>query len=70
MMTPTYSSSRPWHVWIHPTSFTDSGLSGPGRIRYGGVRDFILGITAVLGDGRVIRGGGKVVKLFGEKKDL
>lgn len=39
-----------------------SGLSGPGRYRYGGVRDFILGVRYVDGRGQVIRGGGKVVK--------
>lgn len=39
-----------------------AGLSGPGRIRYGGVRDFILGVTLVTGTGQVVHGGGKVVK--------
>jgi len=39
-----------------------AGLSGPGRYRYGGVRDFILGVKLVDGSGQVIRGGGKVVK--------
>ena len=39
-----------------------SGLSGPGRLRYGGVRDFIVGVQWVDGRGTVIRGGGKVVK--------
>ena len=39
-----------------------SGLSGPGRFRYGGLRDFIIGIRFVDGQGRVIHGGGKVVK--------
>ncbi len=39
-----------------------SGLSGPGRFRYGGLRDFIIGIRFVDGHGRVIHGGGKVVK--------
>jgi glycolate oxidase FAD binding subunit len=39
-----------------------SGLSGPGRNRYGGVRDFILGVTMVTGAGEMVRGGGKVVK--------
>lgn len=39
-----------------------AGLSGPGRLRYGGLRDFILGTRFVDGAGRLIRGGGKVVK--------
>jgi glycolate oxidase FAD binding subunit len=39
-----------------------SGVSGPGRFRFGGVRDFILGIRFVDGLGRLLRMGGKVVK--------
>jgi len=39
-----------------------AGLSGPGRYRFGGVRDFLLGVQLVTGEGRVVRGGGKVVK--------
>ena len=39
-----------------------AGLSGPGRFRFGGVRDFILGVRMVTGDARVVFGGGKVVK--------
>lgn len=39
-----------------------SGLSGPGRYRSGGVRDFLLGVRFVDGMGTLIRGGGKVVK--------
>ena len=39
-----------------------AGLSGPGRLRYGGVRDFVIGVRWVDGRGEVIRGGGKVVK--------
>ena len=39
-----------------------SGVSGPGRYRYGGVRDFLIGVRVVDGEGRVIRSGGKVVK--------
>src|SRR5687767_7639171 len=37
-----------------------AGLSGPGRLRYGGVRDFIVGVQWVDGRGELIRGGGKV----------
>lgn len=39
-----------------------SGVSGPGRFRYGGLRDFILGVRFVDGTGRLLRMGGKVVK--------
>lgn len=39
-----------------------AGLSGPGRQRYGGLRDFILGLRYVDGRGDLIRAGGKVVK--------
>jgi len=39
-----------------------AGLSGPMRQRYGGVRDFLLGVQFVDGEGRLVRGGGKVVK--------
>lgn len=39
-----------------------AGLSGPGRYRFGGVRDFIIGVKYIDGKGRIIRGGGKVVK--------
>ena len=39
-----------------------AGLSGPGRFRYGGVRDFILGVQFADGTGQLLRGGAKVVK--------
>jgi glycolate oxidase FAD binding subunit len=39
-----------------------AGTSGPGRFRYGGTRDFILGVQFVDGEGRLLRMGGKVVK--------
>ena len=37
-------------------------LSGPRRFSYGTVRDYLLGLTVVLADNRVIHSGGKVVK--------
>src|SRR5207249_790891 len=36
--------------------------SGPGRFRYGGVRDFILAVQFADGTGQLLRGGAKVVK--------
>src|SRR5918993_3058791 len=36
--------------------------SGPRRLRYGTVRDLIIGIKVVLADGTVAKAGGKVVK--------
>lgn len=39
-----------------------AAMNGPGRLRYGGVRDFIIGVRFVDGEGRQLRGGGKVVK--------
>jgi glycolate oxidase FAD binding subunit len=39
-----------------------SGANGPGRYRYGGLRDFLLGVRFVNGQGEMIRAGGKVVK--------
>ncbi len=39
-----------------------AGLSGSGRYRYGGIRDFLIGIRFVDGRGQEIRGGGTVVK--------
>jgi glycolate oxidase FAD binding subunit len=37
-------------------------LSGPRRHRYGAIRDLVLGVTVVLGDGTIASSGGKVVK--------
>lgn len=39
-----------------------SGANGPGRYRYGGVRDFLLGVRFVNGSGEIVHAGGKVVK--------
>ncbi len=39
-----------------------TNLSGARRLRYGGVRDQIIGIRIVLPDGTIAKGGGKVVK--------
>ncbi len=39
-----------------------AGLSGSGRFRYGGTRDFLLGLRLINGEGDAVRGGGRVVK--------
>jgi glycolate oxidase FAD binding subunit len=39
-----------------------SGLSGSGRFRFGGLRDFILGLKFLDGNGKLVKSGGKVVK--------
>ena len=35
------------------------GLSGPGRLRYGGLRDFLIGARFINGAGQIIQGGEK-----------
>lgn len=39
-----------------------ANTAGPGRYRYGGVRDFLIGVRFVDGRGNLVQGGGKVVK--------
>jgi glycolate oxidase FAD binding subunit len=39
-----------------------AGLSGPGRHRHGGVRDFVIGVRFLDGTGELVTGGGQVVK--------
>lgn len=39
-----------------------AGISGPGRVRYGGIRDFFLGARLISGEGELLTVGGKVVK--------
>jgi glycolate oxidase FAD binding subunit len=39
-----------------------TNASGPRRLRFGGVRDQIIGVRVVLADGTIAKGGGKVVK--------
>ena len=39
-----------------------TAVSGPRRLRYGGVRDQIIGVRVVRADGVIAKGGGKVVK--------
>jgi glycolate oxidase FAD binding subunit len=51
----------------HPERATLGGIvaansNGPGRARYGGVRDWVIGIAVAYPSGKVARAGGKVVK--------
>ncbi len=39
-----------------------TGDSGPRRLRYGALRDLVIGVTLVLADGTVARAGGRVIK--------
>ncbi|MFN9911536.1 MAG: FAD-binding protein, partial [Pirellulaceae bacterium] len=39
-----------------------SGISGSSRLRFGGIRDFVLGVRWVDGTGAIAVAGGKVVK--------
>lgn len=39
-----------------------TGITGPRRHGYGGLRDYCIGIHFVTGDGRIGKGGGRVVK--------
>jgi glycolate oxidase FAD binding subunit len=39
-----------------------AGVNGSCRYRFGGIRDFLIGIRMVDGEGRIIHSGGKVVK--------
>jgi len=59
---PTESSDTHLHEGSTLGGTVAAGLSGPGRFRFGGVRDFILGVRFVDGEGRLLRMGGKVVK--------
>lgn len=39
-----------------------TNATGPRRLRYGTIRDLLIGVTLVLADGQVAKAGGKVVK--------
>lgn len=43
-------------------SIIATGTAGPLRLTFGAVKDQILGLVAVTGEGRVVRAGGRVVK--------
>src|SRR5215471_16984177 len=59
-----YLPFEPWLVEAGSTlgGTVAAGVSGPGRLRFGGLKDFILGVQFVDGLGRALRMGGKVVK--------
>ncbi|HEY3860690.1 MAG TPA: FAD-binding oxidoreductase [Verrucomicrobiae bacterium] len=48
--------------WLTVAEALARDISGPRRCGYGPIRDFTIGLKAVLADGRVIHSGGKVVK--------
>ena len=62
------ASGQRWPVEApHPERATVGGTiasaaAGPSRLRYQHPRDWIIGCTAVLGDGTITRAGGRVVK--------
>ena len=43
-------------------SILATNASGPRRMGYGTIRDYLIGIKVILADGRLIKAGGKVVK--------
>lgn len=58
-----------WLPWDPPVPATATiggllaaGASGPLRLGYGTPRDWVLGMRMALGDGRLVKSGGKVVK--------
>lgn len=57
----------PFDPLLHNRGATVGGTvaanaSGPGRFRFGGIRDFLIGVRFIDGRGNCIRGGGQVVK--------
>ncbi|MEN9933848.1 MAG: hypothetical protein RLZZ387_427 [Chloroflexota bacterium] len=58
-----------WLPWDPPAAegatvggLLAAGLSGPLRLGYGAPRDWVLGMRVALGDGRLVKSGGRVVK--------
>ena len=56
------SLDPPWADRATMGGILASNASGPRRHLYGTARDLLLGLTVVMADGSVVRGGGKVVK--------
>src|SRR5205085_1621980 len=59
---PMAPNRSPAPEQITISQLLNGNLSGPRRYGYGTIREHLLGLTAVLPDGRVIHNGGKVVK--------
>ena len=62
-----YLAFEPHAAWASPQGATvggvvAAGLSGPGRVSRGAVRDHVLGCTMMNGKGEVLRFGGAVMK--------
>lgn len=51
-----------WPGYATVGGITATNDSGTLRLRYGGLRDIVIGMTIVLADGTIARSGGKVVK--------
>ncbi len=65
----TLATHRQWLPWDPPAPGTAtiggllaSGAGGPLRLGYGSPRDWTLGMRVALGDGRLVKSGGRVVK--------
>jgi len=56
------SLDPPWTDRATVGGILASDASGPRRHLYGTARDLLIGLTVVMADGAVVRGGGKVVK--------
>ena len=56
------SLDPPWPERATLGGILASNASGPRRHLYGSARDLLIGLTVVMADGSVVRGGGKVVK--------
>ena len=54
--------SRPWRERATVGGILSTNESGSLRIRYGALRDLIIGVTIALPDGTLASSGGKVVK--------
>src|SRR5919108_3018793 len=65
----TLGEQGQWLPWDPPApgaatvgGLLAAGASGPLRLGFGSPRDWVLGMRVALGDGRLVKSGGKVVK--------